>query len=244
LIVIDAGSGIRRLGKSLIDSRSPPKEIYLYLTHAHWDHLMGFPFFTPGFIAGTRIHVRGGGIAKRFLERYLAKQMEAPFFPVGFNAMKAKFDFTAGKPSGQRIGSAQLTPIPLSHPNGGWGCRIDESGKSFVFLTDNELGYVHKDGLRHSDYVEASARADLLIHDAQYTADEYKKKKTWGHSAYSDVTMLAMSARVKQVGFFHHDPERTDDEIDTLVARAREKIRSENRGLRCFGVAEGQEVIL
>jgi phosphoribosyl 1,2-cyclic phosphodiesterase len=244
LIIIDAGSGIRKLGKALLAADDTPKDIYLYLTHAHWDHLMGFPFFMPAYAKGTKIHVRGGVRAKRFLERFLSKQMEAPYFPVDFKAMQAKFDFTTGKPEGLKIGKARLLPIPLSHPNGGWGCRIDEPGGSFVFLTDNELGHVHEGGLKSSEYVEACARADLLIHDAQYTEEEYKKKKTWGHSTYSQSLMLAMSARAKRVGFFHHDPERTDDDIDGLVSRTRRKAEDENRSIECFGVAEGQEIVI
>ena len=243
-LIIDAGSGIRKLGNALLKDKGQPKEIYLYLTHAHWDHLMGFPFFTPAYINGMKIHVRGGVLAKRFLEKFLSKQMEAPFFPVDFKAMRAKFDFTRGKPAGFEAGGARITPIPLSHPNGGWGCKIEENGKSFVFLTDNELGYRHENGLTDSEYVNACAYADLLIHDAQYTEEEYKTKKTWGHSTYTQALMLAMSAKVKQVGFFHHDPERRDDEIDALVAKARGKIEAENRKLRCFAVEEGQIIKL
>ena len=244
VIIIDAGSGIRKLGKALLEPENKPKEIYLYLTHAHWDHLMGFPFFTPAYIKGARIHVRGGVKAKRFLERFLSKQMEAPYFPVDFKAMKAKLDFTSGKPEGFGIGNAKISPIPLSHPNGGWGCRIEEAGRTFVFLTDNELDYVHEGGLRSSEYVKACARADLLIHDAQYTDKEYAKKKTWGHSTYNQALMLALSSRAKRIGFFHHDPERTDDEIDKLVEQMRQKADKESRHLDCFGVEEGQIIEL
>ncbi|MBN1686997.1 MAG: MBL fold metallo-hydrolase [Spirochaetales bacterium] len=243
-LIIDAGSGIRKLGNLLLKDRTRPKELYLYLTHAHWDHLMGFPFFTPAYMKGTQVHVRGGVMAKRSLEKFLSKQMEAPYFPVDFKAMKAKFDFTRGKPEGFEVGEARITPIPLSHPNGGWGCKIEEAGKTFVFLTDNELGHTHEGGLTTSGYVEACAYADLVIHDAQYTEEEYKKKETWGHSTYTQATMLALSAKVKQLGFFHHDPERSDDSIDALVARARHKIETENRDLACFAVEEGQVITL
>ncbi len=243
-LIIDAGSGIRKLGNVLLKDTIRRKQIYLYLTHAHWDHLMGFPFFKPAYVKGVKLHVRGGVLAKRFLEKFLSRQMEAPYFPVDFKAMKAKFDFTRGKPQGFIIGDAKVTPIPLSHPNGGWGCRIEEAGKSFVFLTDNELGFQHENGLTSSGYVEACARADLLIHDAQYTEEEYKTKKTWGHSTYHQAVMLALSAKVGQLGFFHHDPERTDDEIDTLVGRARQKIEAEGRRCKCFGVEEGQVIEL
>ncbi len=243
-LVIDAGSGIRKLGNALLKDKARPKELYLYLTHAHWDHLMGFPFFTPAYIKGMKLHVRGGVMAKRFLEKFLTKQMEAPYFPVDFKAMQARFDFTKGKPAGFQAGGAKITPIPLSHPNGGWGCKIEEAGKSFVFLTDNELGHRHENGLTQSEYVQSCARADLLIHDAQYTEEEYRAKKTWGHSTYNQALMLALSAKVGKLGFFHHDPERTDDEIDKLVERARKKVDNESRQLECFGVEEGQVIKL
>lgn len=243
-LIIDAGSGIRKLGNSILKDRGKPKEFYFYVTHAHWDHLVGFPFFTPAYIKGMKIHVRGGVMAKRFLEQFLTKQMEAPFFPVDFKAMNAKFDFTRGKPTGFKAGKATITPIPLSHPNGGWGCKIEEGKRSFIFLTDNELGYRHENGLTNSEYVSECAHADLLIHDAQYTEEEYKVKKTWGHSTYNQTLMLAMSSKVKKVGFFHHDPERTDDEIDTIVQRAQKKIEDENRDLTCFAVEEGQVIKL
>jgi ribonuclease BN (tRNA processing enzyme) len=170
--------------------------------------------------------------------------MEAPFFPVGFGTMRAQIDFTSGKPAGQKIGSAKLIPIPLSHPNGGWGLRLEEKGKSFVFLTDNELEHRHEGGLTQGGYVDACARADLMIHDAQYTEAEYPKKKTWGHSTYTQALRLALSARAKRIGFFHHDPDRTDDDIDRLVASARSLVASEGRRVACFAAREGQEIVV
>lgn len=244
LIIIDAGSGIRKLGNSLMKDSSGPLNFHLYLTHAHWDHLMGFPFFVPAYIKSNSIHVKGGPLAKRDLQQFLSHQMAGPYFPIDFRSMKAKFDFTSGKPKERKIANAEIVPIALNHPNGGYGCKITENGKSFIFLTDNELGFRHPGGLSQSEYVNFCSRSDLLFHDAQYTDQEYKNKKTWGHSTYADALFLAMSARVKRLGLFHHDPDRTDDDLDVQVDICRSRIEKENRKVECFGVAEGQEFTL
>lgn len=144
-IILDAGSGIRNLGKKIVEE-GKTQDLYLMLTHSHWDHLIGFPFFSPAYREGFKIHVRGGPIAKETVRNYLERQMEPPYFPARFSAMKADFDFTHGIPMVKQIGSATVTPIPLSHPNGGYGYKITDGGKTFVFLTDNELDYQHEAG--------------------------------------------------------------------------------------------------
>ena len=115
---------------------------------------------------------------------------------------------------------------------------------SFVFLTDNELGHKHERGFSVAEYVSACARADLIIHDAQYTDDEYKKRQTWGHSIYTQAVRLALSSRAGSIGFFPHDPGRSDDEIDALIAKAQSDSESEGRRTKCFGVREEQVIDL
>ena len=244
LILIDAGSGLRNAGIALTKESKFPDDIHLYLTHAHWDHLMGFPFFRPAFMKGKRIHVRGGVKAKRSLEKFLSHQMERPYFPIDFESLNAEFDFTSGAPVKRHIGCGEIIPIALSHPDGGYGCKIIDEGKTFVFLTDNELGYRHEGGLQEKDYIAICTHADLLVHDAQYTDEEYESKRTWGHSTYNQAMLLASSARVKKLGFFHHDPERTDEEIERQVALSREKLKQANRSIECFAVSEGMEFSL
>ncbi|MBC8229477.1 MBL fold metallo-hydrolase [bacterium] len=241
LIIIDAGSGIRNLGKKLLAEQNLT-EMYLFLTHAHWDHLMGFPFFVPGYLSRYKIHVRGGECAKRTLEQYLRHQMEPPYFPVPFDAMKAEFDFTSGDARGMSIGSAEIIPIPLNHPNGGCGFKIIEEGKTLVFLTDNELDFRHEGGMTKDEYISFSKGADVLIHDAQYTEKEYKATKGWGHTTFSSATELSIKAEVRHLGLWHHDPEHTDDDIDGFVASCQEKIAQANSHVQCFGVREGMEI--
>jgi hypothetical protein len=136
---------------------------------------MGFPFFQPAYSDRYRIHVRGGPIAKDLLKKYLAQQMQAPYFPVRFDALKAEFDFTSGIPVVQKIGKAEVIPIPLSHPGGGYGFKVVERDSTFVYLPDNELTYHHEGGANQYEYVDFTKDADLLLHDGQYSDEEYQK---------------------------------------------------------------------
>ena len=243
LIIIDAGSGIRELGKKLLEERDLT-EIYLFLTHAHWDHLTGFPFFAPAYLNKYKIYARGCPCAKSSLEDYLKHQMTPPYFPVPFNAMNAEFDSTSDDPKESSIGSAKIIPVPLNHPDGGCGFKIIEEGKVFVFLTDNELDFRHEDGMSRDGYIDFSRGADLLMHDAQYTDEEYRKTKGWGHAKFSSATELSIKAEVKHFGLVHHDPDHTDDNIDGLVASCQEMIAEANSKVECFGVSEGMEIVV
>lgn len=241
LIILDAGSGIKRLGQRLL-KRPILTEIYLLLTHAHWDHLVGFPFFQPAYHSGYTIRVRGGPKAKRSLQRFLAQQMEAPFFPVPFSIMQAGFDFNVGRPPQHIFGAAEIVTIPLNHPNGGYGFKITEASKSFVFLPDNELDFAHEGGLTEADYIDFCQGASLLLHDAQYTDEEYETKKGWGHTRLASAVALSLKAKVDRFGLFHHDPDHTDADVDRMVATAQTQISHANRPIKCFGVAEGMEI--
>ena len=243
LIVLDAGSGMRKLGKKLVKEQGP-NEMYLFLTHSHWDHLMGFPFFVPGYLDRYTIKVRGGPKARRSLRAYLKHQMEPPYFPVRFDAMKAHFDFAKGDPEKKTIGSATVVPIRLNHPNGGYGFKFVEDGRSFVFLTDNELTYGHDGGLTVDEYISFCDGADLLFHDAQYTDEEYRLTRGWGHTRFDTATDLAVRAQVKRFGLFHHDPDHTDDAMDGFVAGCSQRIAKSGARIDCFGVQEGMEIDL
>jgi phosphoribosyl 1,2-cyclic phosphodiesterase len=243
VVVIDAGSGIRNLGKKLVADRKC-EDIFLILTHSHWDHLIGFPFFKPAYFDRFTIHVRGGPIAKETVKNYLEHQMEPPYFPARFSAMKAKFDFTHGIPGVKQIGPATVTPIPLSHPNGGYGYKITDEGKSFVFLTDNELDYQHEGGRLRGDYIRFCEGSDLLLHDAQYTEKIYRNMQGFGHSTVSSALNLAVRAKVKRFGLFHHDPDHTDEEIDVIVKNVQVMLQQKNVKLSFVAASEGRELIL
>jgi phosphoribosyl 1,2-cyclic phosphodiesterase len=244
LVVIDSGSGIHRLGNALL--REPSiGDMYLLLTHSHWDHLTGFPFFKPAYMDKYRIHVRGGPDAKTSLHKYLAHQMDPPYFPVEFSVLKAGFDFGSQDDGDLSIGKVRIVPIPLSHPNGGYGYSFTEGKKRFVFLTDNELGFTHPGGLRNEDYLDAARGADVLFHDAQYSDEEYANgTRSWGHSSYTHAAEFAARAGVRRFGTFHHDPDHCDDDIDSSIRLCRSIFERSGSRAECFAVAEGMELTI
>jgi len=243
IVIIDAGSGIRSLGKQLL-KEGELSDIFLLLTHSHWDHLTGFPFFTPAYLKKYNIYVYGGPSAQSSLKKYLSHQMTAPYFPVDFSLMKAAFHFESNGLQGRSIGGIEFSAIELSHPNGGYGFKLTRNGKSFVFLTDNEPAFPHEGGLKRDDYVNFCRGADLFVHDAQYTDEEIKITRGWGHSTFAEATQIAIDAGVKRFGLFHHDPDRTDDDMDRCVEVCRAQIARAGAKIDCFGCMEGAELSL
>jgi phosphoribosyl 1,2-cyclic phosphodiesterase len=234
IIIVDAGTGIRRLGNQLI--REQRKKFHFIFTHAHWDHVMGFPYFKPLYFRNSEFRMHRCPFHSKFVETILSKVMAPPNFPVKYSDIKAKMHYEDACPTEFDIGSVKVVPIPLSHPNSGSGYKFIEGGKTFVFLTDNELGYVHPGGGTYKEYMEFSANADLLLHDAEYTPQEYKTFIDWGHSVYTDVLKLAFESDAKKLGLFHLNQDRTDTDMDKIVVACRQSIADKGRNLKCFGV--------
>jgi phosphoribosyl 1,2-cyclic phosphodiesterase len=242
LIIVDAGSGIRLLGKELLKNSS--NKFSMLFTHSHWDHVLGFPFFAPIYNKKTHIDIMGCSFSSDPVREIIAKTMQPPGFPVKFEEISARFDFGSLCASGCDIGGMQVLPIELSHPNNGLGYKFCEAGKTFVFLTDNELGYVHPGGREAGDYVAFSRGADLLVHDADYTDAEYPRRRTWGHSTWQQALDLALKSEVRALGLYHHNQDRSDRELDKIVAECARRVRRYGAKLKCFAVKEGQEVKL
>lgn len=242
IIIIDAGTGIRKLGNSLLAEGR--RHYTMIFTHAHWDHLMGFPFFKPIYEKETRITMYGCPFAQASIKHMISRIMSPPNFPVNFEEIKAEIIYHESYEDLFSLKSVTVTPIPLSHPNHGLGYKFIEDGKSFVFLTDNELTFKHPGGLDYQDYLDFSANADLLIHDAEYREEEYRETKTWGHSVYKDALRLALDARVKKLGLFHHDQDRSDQSLDEILADCRKIIKERNVSLECFAAYPGMEITL
>lgn len=236
-LIVDAGTGIRGLGRHLLNDQKT--SFHLLFTHAHWDHIIGFPFFKPIFVKETTIVIHSGPFTTRGIRRILADTMAAPYFPVSLEHIRARLEYRHTPAHGFSVGSLRVVPIPISHPNDGFGYKFIEDGKTFVFLTDNELGHRHSNGLSISEYIDFAAKADLLFHDAEFTPAEYTQTIGWGHSVYTDVLELAMKADVKTLGFFHLNQDRTDQQVDTLMHTVNQYLQKKNCGFGCLAVGCG-----
>ena len=243
ILIVDAGSGIREAGNALLAEGS--LNFTLLLTHAHWDHIMGFPFFKPIYSSKTRMDIRGCPFAQTSIKKMLSRIMAAPNFPINYSHIRAKIVYheTCFKPV-YRLGDMLITPIALSHPNGGTGYKFEEDGKTFIFLTDNELGHRHPGGLPFRQYLAFCRNADLLFHDAEYKEAEYKKTRGWGHSSYKDVLKLSLGARVKKLGLFHHNQERTDPDVDAILKDCRDTVKKEGGKMNCVAVGQSMQFTL
>lgn len=217
-VIFDSGSGIRELGVRLIQTKAThSRVIHLFLTHAHWDHIQGFPFFAPAFMPDFRLNIHCTKDAKSILER----QMQTPFFPVGLDVMAAPRTFTHLQ---QRqvvtIAEATVRHIPLPHPQESTAFRIDEHGKSIVFATDTE----HAPDHLNENLAELAQNADVLVYDAQYTTEEYRAgKQGWGHSTFSEAVKLARAANIQRLVLYSHDPGHDDEILRKIEAAAQEQ---------------------
>jgi phosphoribosyl 1,2-cyclic phosphodiesterase len=233
VIIIDAGTGIRRLGKDLL-----AQGLYDYdliFTHAHWDHIMGFPFFRPLYSDRTSLRVHGCPFTEEFVRTMLTRIMSPPNFPVTYGDLLAHIAYSDGCPEKFQIDSVTVMPIDISHPGRGKGYKFIEDGRSFVFLTDHELGFTHPGAPPRESYVQFCAGADLLLHDAEFTGEEYGRHRSWGHSSYLDTLNLAMEAGAKQLALFHINQDRTDRAMDKIVEHCRRVVRESNAQVGILG---------
>lgn len=242
IVIIDSGTGIRALGNRLMDRGFG--DIHMLFTHLHWDHIIGFPFFKPLYDSRAVIHVHGCSAVQGPLLDNVYHTMSSPHFPIEPEIIRAAVTYHDQGCAPFRIGALQVSPIPLRHPNHGLGFCFEQDGKRFVFLTDNELAHAHEGGRDYPEYVRFCAGADVLVHDAEFLDGEYERTRGWGHSRASDAVRLALDAGVTRLGLFHHNQDRTDDQVDAMVAMCREMIADAGSGTECFGVRQGMEIRL
>jgi phosphoribosyl 1,2-cyclic phosphodiesterase len=230
-VVLDAGTGLRALGATL----AAPVEVHLLLSHFHWDHIQGFPFFTPAYVPGNRVDIYGPErAAGRDVRAALEAQMRAPHFPVGLEAMRAELGFYPLPAGAQlRMGTIEVTTAAANHPGGCLAYRLEAEGRSVVYATDTE----HADEV-DCGLVELARGCDVLIYDAQYTADEYRGKRGWGHSTPDEGVKLALAANVGQLVLFHHDPSHGDEAISKMEQSARAAFPTTS------AAREGMEILL
>jgi len=241
ILVIDAGTGIRRLGSQLqAEGRS---ELTLLFTHTHWDHVLGLLFFKPLYDPQMRIALFECPGLQGNISSLLARVMSPPLFPVSFRALPSRLEALAWAGPQLMVDSLQVTRIALSHPNLGAGYRVEEDGKSFVLLTDNELSEHHRGGRGFEEYAAFCQGADLLAHDAEYTPEEYPLRRGWGHSTFLDAARLAKAAGVRTLGLTHHSQERDDAGVDEVVRRCQEALSGPGHVPGCLALSQYSEFL-
>ena len=217
-VIFDAGSGIRALGQQLTqEANGTPLNLNIFLTHFHWDHIQGIPFFAPLYVPKNHITFLSGSTGKP-LQETLEGQMAKPYFPIDFGQVAAKRDFhqlEERRPI--NVGSLKICPFPLNHPQGASGYRIECDGTVIVYATDFEHGIREYDAI----LCEYAQNANILICDTQYTPAEYETHKGWGHSTWENAVMLARDARAEHLILFHHDPVHDDQTMMRISQDAR-----------------------
>lgn len=217
-LVLDAGTGIRGLGKTYLND--DVSHIHILLTHTHWDHINGFPFFVPAYDPRRSVHIMAGHLrGSEGIQNVLAAQMDNPMFPVPLSAMQAEMrfeDFEAGN-SFNIFDDVLVRTAPLNHPNGATGYRIEHNGSSVCYVSDTE----HVPGKLDQNILGLIEGADLVIYDSTYTEEEFPSKVGWGHSTWNEGVKLCREAGAKSLAIFHHDPEHEDDFMDKLGAEAK-----------------------
>lgn len=249
-IILDAGTGIRNFGLEILEkfkTLGKQLSLHLFLSHTHWDHIQGLPFFKPAYVKATKLTIYGSPYKERFLASILKGQMDSEYFPVGMGVFSA--DISIQEISEEIISLGDLTiewQEQVYHPGGSvrYGLRVN--GKKIVYATDVELNRIFqtdrssKDNkiLAH-DYLDFVHNADLLIADGQYTEEEYQSKVGWGHSSIQLLLDIAYQAQVKQLAIFHHDPQHSDKFLDELWMEYKSKFRTAYKKMDIFWAREG-----
>jgi phosphoribosyl 1,2-cyclic phosphodiesterase len=260
VLVCDAGTGIIPLGNRLV-AEDRVRELAILVTHYHWDHISGLPFFLPAFLPEWTIRFFGPGKNETEIARNISEQMRAPYFPVETETWLADIQYI--RPSGQviRHGPLSVQPFNVHHPGTTFGYRIQAAGKTVVYVSDNELLFLNRSIDERLDELDVEEReqellrqmkeeekwsslkfmmdADILIHDAQYTPQDYERKRSWGHSCYVDTVNCAIDARVKNLYLYHLDPNYDDQMVDALHAHAMRIAAERGADLSCHVAREG-----
>ncbi|MDQ6939541.1 MAG: response regulator [Verrucomicrobiota bacterium] len=262
VIILDAGSGIRRLGQSLMkEFRDIPVNITMLVTHTHWDHIQGFPFFMPAYNPRVNIRILGYEGAVHGLRGALFEQMQSAFFPVGLNQMAGRVTFEELEEMEFNLGGIKITSMFANHPGICLGYRLTTGSGDIVYLPDHEAyeryeverqraaGETSAAGLEHArlqdeQVINFLRDAAVVMADSQYDLAEYETRRGWGHTCADDTVDLAIRANVKQLFLFHHDPDHNDAKIDEMVERAEGKVREKNATLKVAAAREGTEYLV
>ncbi len=263
LLVCDAGTGIIPLGNELMKQDSI-RDMMVILTHYHWDHICGLPFFVPAFVPDWNITFFGPGRDKADIEKHFSEQMKAPYFPVSTETWLANINYMVPDKSPIEWGPISFKFSSVHHPGVTYGYRIMVDDKTVIYISDNECLFLEKsiniqyqnfndtekeiyDEMKKEEYqseVDLVRDADILIHDAQYTPADYRRKRGWGHSCFTDTVTLAMDANVKALYLYHHDPNYDDMAIHNIHLKALQMIKQQKSKLKCHIACEGMLVDL
>jgi phosphoribosyl 1,2-cyclic phosphodiesterase len=257
ILVFDAGTGIRDLGTHLQkEFGKNPYTVHLFLSHTHWDHIQGFPFFSPAYMRNVQINVYGPPGRDKSLEDVFRGQMDTDYFPVTFGEMSPNIKIIEAQDP-LVFGNVSIEPFYLNHPAICLGYRVNEGPVSAVYATDNEpyaftlaQDATLKPGMpdfpKYLDdkFVTFIKKTDLFIAEAQYTLEEYQSHRGWGHSPVETVIEWAAAGDVKRLALFHHDPFHDDSFVDSMIHHAQELLKKKNMQIECFGAAEGMEISL
>jgi len=261
IIILDGGTGLRPLGRELItEFGEQPMKLTLLLTHTHWDHIQGLPFFPPVYQPQNQVRILGYEGARHGLDAVLTSQMESPFFPIGLREVPANVQIEELKETDFHVGRVRVQACRANHPGNCVGYRLFTSQGSLAFFPDNEpyQGHFHEPQKSKGDETPSSESAsegeqrmldflkgtEVLIMDAQYDRAEYNQHKGWGHACMDDVVELAAQAGVKRLFLFHHDPEHDDVKIDRMVAHGRKLAAAKKAVLEVAAAREGLTVEL
>ena len=266
-IIFDAGSGIRPLGLKLMgEAQGEAIKIHLFITHTHWDHIQGFPFFVPAFIPNNHIMIYGADHEAKTLPELFSGQMKREYFPIPIVAMGAELEFIPISEGTLKIGDIEVSSMFVNHPSMAFAYRVNYNGHSVVFGGDHEpynnmLSYskiayqvdgkqldIEENGKeKFSKLLDKKLAlfcqdADLLIFDTAYTLDLYPQREGWGHSYPEYAVQIANMSGIKRLALTHHDPTDTDDKVDAKVEHTRQFIKASKLDIECFAAQAGLEL--
>ena len=264
IMLCDAGTGIIPFGNEVLKQNNI-KELLIILTHYHWDHICGLPFFVPAFVPDWKISFFGPGQNSKDIKEYVSAQMRAPFFPVGTETWLAKIKYLEPSTDNKlEYGPISFSYESVHHPGTTYGYRIHVNGKTILYISDNECLFLNRairqkyaeltreeqelyDAMQQEEYdseLSLIKGADILIHDAQYTPEDYRKKHGWGHSCYIDAVNTAIDAGVTELYLYHHDPNYDDAAIAVIEENALAIIEDRSSKLKCYVAREGMIINL
>lgn len=244
-IIFDAGSGIRPLGDKLLKDGNID-HASIFLTHFHWDHIQGFPFFGPLYDPNFTLRIFGPEQQGMDAETLFAGQMGPIYFPIPFDALSATLQFDHLNEGVWEEGDIRLSAMRMRHPSFTVGYRLEAFGNTLVFIPDNEItggGHETPDGWRDR-LDEFVAGADVLFHDAMLTEEEYPPHEGWGHSTFQQSLDLAANTEVKKLFFFHHAPDRTDAELNQVLSQYRAQAEERGLDLEVYAAFEGKQILI